>query len=90
MDILKMKMEGIENSVAKLKKEEHEAEKAMRELTVSVELIKKDIMYIKEDIGDMLISIRTMAGAPAKRLNYIVTALISAVISSVATLLLRL
>lgn len=90
MDILKMKVEEIENSVNVLKDDEYEVELSMRELATSVELIKKDIMYIKEDIADMLTTVRTMAGVPAKRLNYIVTALISAAISSAATLLLRL
>ncbi len=80
----------MENSIGSLMNDENEMDRAIREITTSVELIKKDIMYIKEDIGDMLVSIRALAGAPAKRLNYIATAVISAVISSIATILLKL
>ena len=71
IDELSVRMRDAEAEVSALR------ESAYTEL-VTVELMKKDISFIKSGMEEMLVTVKELTKAPAARWNGLVTAIVSA------------
>ena len=80
IDELSVRMRDAEAEVESLKNT------AYTEL-MAVELIKKDIVFIKSGMEEMLASVKELSKAPSARWNGLVTAFLSAAAAAAAALL---
>ena len=81
IDELTVRMRDAEAEVETLKNTAH------TEL-MAVELIKKDIVFIKSGMEEMLVTVRDLSKVPSARWNGLVTAAISSVVAAAAALIL--
>jgi len=56
---------------------------------MTVELIKKDIAFIKSGMEDMLATLKEISKTPSTRWNQLITAAISSAVAAAASLLFR-
>ena len=82
IDELDKRMRGAEEKVGSLEKS------AYTEL-MTVELIKKDIAFIKSGMEDMLATLKEISKTPSSRWNQLITAAISSAVAATASLLFR-
>ena len=80
IDELSERMRDAEAEVSSLK------ESAYTEL-VTVELMKKDISFIKSGMEEMLVTVKDLTKTPSQRWNGLVTAFISSAVAAAVALL---